>query len=273
MNIKKTKHSLILILLYLSNFTLAQTNKVLYVEYDEIVSYIPNVINNDIGILYVTNKELYYKTIFDNVSKIDKIDKSDNLTIVVPAIESEYFSEIYIDFKSKELSENIYERRILKKFFSVKESKVNFNWKILEDEKKIGIYNCKKAITTFRGRTYTVWFTNEIPIPYGPWKLNGLPGLILSAEDSEGIYKWNAKLIKYPFEKKIDFNDLKKRMLKYKEISFKDLDNNIINGLKNKFETSKARNNNRIQGINYGFSTREWKEPVNEWRDIKDYKF
>lgn len=37
-------------------------------------------------------------------------------------------------------------------------------------------FKCKSATAEFRGRKYKVWYTMEIPIPIGPWKLGGLPG-------------------------------------------------------------------------------------------------
>lgn len=65
-------------------------------------------------------------------------------------------------------------------------------WKILADNGNILSYLCEKAECRFKGRTWTAWFTTEIPVSDGPWKLCGLPGLILKAEDSEGHYSFTA---------------------------------------------------------------------------------
>lgn len=53
-------------------------------------------------------------------------------------------------------------------------------------------YECSKATAEFAGRRYTAWFTSEIPLPFGPYKFGGLPGLILKIEDSERQFTWEA---------------------------------------------------------------------------------
>lgn len=84
----------------------------------------------------------------------------------------------------------------------VKDSARVIKWNIENEFKKLGIYNCQKAIGDFRGRRYTVWFTFDIPVSLGPWKLNGLPGLILEANDSSNMFQFYAeKILLYKNEK------------------------------------------------------------------------
>lgn len=84
----------------------------------------------------------------------------------------------------------------------VKEIAPRMNWKIEKETKKIGSFQCKKATTKFRGRSYTAWFTIDIAVPFGPWKLNGLPGLILEAYDTDKFVSWYFKSVEYPTKNK-----------------------------------------------------------------------
>ncbi|WP_312337161.1 GLPGLI family protein [Sphingobacterium sp.] len=69
--------------------------------------------------------------------------------------------------------------------FAIPQTYPTQDWEILGDRKEIGGYDCQNAKTTFKGRTYIAWFTTELPFSYGPWKLHGLPGLILDARDTK----------------------------------------------------------------------------------------
>lgn len=80
--------------------------------------------------------------------------------------------------------------------YYVKDYILNPKWTIHSDSKNISGFSCKKATTTFRGRNYEVWFTPEIPVNFGPWKLNGLPGLILLATDDRNQIEFRATKIR-----------------------------------------------------------------------------
>lgn len=67
--------------------------------------------------------------------------------------------------------------------FFVADSLYPMTWEILPDEKKMDSMVCVKARCRFRGREYIAWFVPEIPLPYGPWKMGGLPGLIVDLQD------------------------------------------------------------------------------------------
>lgn len=58
------------------------------------------------------------------------------------------------------------------------------DWSFIEDSTKTILgHECQMATCKFRGRIWSAWFSLDIPITDGPWKFNGLPGLILEAYD------------------------------------------------------------------------------------------
>ena len=67
-----------------------------------------------------------------------------------------------------------------------------FDWHLLDGDSIVCGYPCHKATTTFRGRTWTVWYTLDLPYSDGPWKFCGLPGLVLYAYDSEDKFRFNS---------------------------------------------------------------------------------
>lgn len=61
-------------------------------------------------------------------------------------------------------------------------------WTLQPGVQEVCGFLCHKATCTFRGRQYIAWYTRDLPAGYGPWKFDGLPGLILKVYDSEGLY-------------------------------------------------------------------------------------
>lgn len=59
------------------------------------------------------------------------------------------------------------------------------DWKINKDTLTFSGLKCQKATANFKGRNWIAWFAPELPFPNGPWKLNGLPGLIVDAYDEK----------------------------------------------------------------------------------------
>lgn len=97
----------------------------------------------------------------------------------------------------------------------------NIDWILVEESKKIGIYNCQKATAEVRGRNYEVWFTKEIPIQQGPMGLHGLPGLIVEVKEESKFCSLKLISVKNDVDSKIfkevqDFFENRK-IMNYKE--------------------------------------------------------
>ena len=77
--------------------------------------------------------------------------------------------------------------------YVVEEPLNDIEWTLAEDSvKNVLGYDCIMATADYHGRKWAVWFTPEIPLQNGPWKLAGLPGLILEADADNGIYSFVA---------------------------------------------------------------------------------
>ncbi|MDO5655654.1 MAG: GLPGLI family protein [Flavobacteriaceae bacterium] len=69
------------------------------------------------------------------------------------------------------------------------------NWQIQLEKDSILGFTVQKAEGKFGGRDYTAWFASDISISDGPFKLNGLPGMILKAESEDGFVSFIAQEI------------------------------------------------------------------------------
>ncbi|MGJ8548994.1 GLPGLI family protein [Winogradskyella wichelsiae] len=110
----------------------------------------------------------------------------------------------YVIVKNAKQNYLAYTLRIVEDYFYYEQKLDVFDWKLQEDTKVINGYQAQKATTTYSGRDYTAWFTLEIPISDGPYKFNGLPGLILELSDTENHYNFTLKGFE-KLEKEISF--------------------------------------------------------------------
>ena len=100
---------------------------------------------------------------------------------------------IYGDFPHVRMSTYVYKNyptgqmtitdRISSQNYCYVDSLHTQTWTMGDSTREVLGYTCQQATTDFRGRRWTAWFTTDIPVSDGPWKLGGLPGLILEAYD------------------------------------------------------------------------------------------
>lgn len=103
-----------------------------------------------------------------------------------------YHTQLYV-FKSKiDNNYHVYDKAGMIGNYYYIEPMDDIEWIISDSTKNILGYECILAETDYHGRHWTVWFTPEIPITDGPWKFQGLPGLILEASEPTGQHTFSA---------------------------------------------------------------------------------
>ena len=86
------------------------------------------------------------------------------------------------------------------------------SWTLSDETDSIAGYLCHKATASYGGRDWTAWYTPGIPVAFGPWKLNGLPGLPLKASSDDGAHAFSIIALRHgstPFSTTVPQNAVK----------------------------------------------------------------
>lgn len=52
-------------------------------------------------------------------------------------------------------------------------------------------YPCMQATAVVAGRQWKVWYTADIPVAANLWRFHGLPGLVMKAEECDGMFRFD----------------------------------------------------------------------------------
>jgi GLPGLI family protein len=113
------------------------------------------------------------------------------------------------DSLSEILFKDLIEKTIFSKKFGpkkmiVKEESYAVNWKIIDNYKTILGYKTQEAKGSFRGRNYSVFFCPDLPYRTGPYKFDGLPGVILEVVSDDNKVNIKAYSINLNSKEKIE---------------------------------------------------------------------
>ena len=75
-------------------------------------------------------------------------------------------------------------------WFCYEDDMPELEWELTDSVTNVLGYECHSAVCNFRGREWMAFYSEEIPLMEGPWKLYGLPGLIMKASDKDGHYNF-----------------------------------------------------------------------------------
>jgi GLPGLI family protein len=134
------------------------------------------------NLLFNQKQSYYVEQVKGGLKEIK--ETKDDIVIMTPSRKNNNPEFYYFDE-----NQNLYfsSLQIDTHLFVKEDDDFSVKWELVPETKKIGEFNCQKAIGIFRGRDYVAWFANDVPVSFGPWKLNGLPGLILEVYDDTGL--------------------------------------------------------------------------------------
>ncbi len=127
------------------------------------------------GYLFIDNSRSRYYTI----QETKYVPKNENDIMIMP----DTGNQVFINSEQGMLISE--ELNMKGNTYFVTDSLYPMKWEVSDEVKKIDSISCIKAESFFRGRKYIAWFTPDIPLSFGPWKMGGLPGLIVDLHDKD----------------------------------------------------------------------------------------
>lgn len=220
----------------------------------------------DFSKLNFNNSQSYYiENIEDENIEDENKKKNQNTNDDKKIVEygNNYSKIINTNLKSNTILSKV---RLDEEFFLAKEHLTTIKWKI--EQKSVNTilgYKCFKAIGEFRGRIYTVWFTKDIPTKFGPWKLHGLPGLILEAKDHLNEVEFIVQKITHFKENKIFDYDFLAEKSKYKTINLQEYVSKLDENLKSRSQAIISKMSRSYNVINIKYKKYRGLELKYEW--------
>lgn len=230
-----------------SQSLVAQTSKAIgFVDYNFKYQYDSTnkqkIVEDVVRLYYSENLTVFFslaKANYDSVIKVrlkEQLSKNQTINLALPspplAVQDQFFT-IFPEKKSLQFTKFLRNNYLI-------EDIVQPKWILINRKSIILGYSCQEASTTFKGRKYSVWFTPDIPCSSGPWKLKGLPGMILKAIDSTGQISFEAIFKSSPIYSYIielpprpvyaTLNELKEAKKAYAEFPEAYLTNGIVSG-------------------------------------------
>lgn len=151
---------------------------------------------------------------------------------------------VYIDWTNRQVT--VYESKNFYVPVLYEEPLEQISWIIKDsDTKSIAGYVACRAVCDFRGRKFEAWFTKDLPSDIGPWKFEGLPGVILEIYDDAKEFVWTAIDVKTHLE-----NPIPIRWIQFFDTPFTKIDRiSYLKDLRQMLEGGAIEKNQTIQTI------------------------
>lgn len=81
--------------------------------------------------------------------------------------------------------------RVITEEFKLRDGECPNHWMMMSDTMTIGDYLCHKATMHQGGRSWTAWYTTDLPHVAAPRNFHGLPGVVLQVSDGTGEVRWD----------------------------------------------------------------------------------